>query len=33
MGPFDPALEKWVRTGVPSQEWAKDKALPSLGLV
>ncbi len=33
MGAFDPALDKWVRSGVPTQDWAKDKALRSLGLV
>lgn len=33
MGPFDPALAKWVRSGVPSQDWAQHKGLRSLGQV
>ncbi len=33
MGDFDPALDKWVRSGVPSQDWAKHKGLRSLGQV
>ncbi|WP_179284034.1 TauD/TfdA family dioxygenase [Bordetella genomosp. 10] len=33
MGDFDPALDRWVRQGVPRQDWVKDGILPAVGRV
>lgn len=31
MGDFHPAIDKWIRQGVPKQDWARDRKLAALG--